>query len=110
MLTVSVNNATFNAPVGLYPQEWHTYNTIEVDAFVSVDAEIESLPLIDYTQIFTVIKEVMNQKHETLETIVSAVYCGLKALVSNVRIEVKVRKLHPPLNGKVDFTEVSFAD
>ena len=110
MLKVSVSKAQFNAPVGLYPQEEKTFNQIEIDAEVIVNADIDNLPLIDYTLIFERIKTVMQEKHQTLETIVGAVYKALKRIRPDARIEVRVRKLHPPLNGNVAFTEVSFKD
>ncbi|RQO29751.1 hypothetical protein DBR32_14290 [Taibaiella sp. KBW10] len=110
MLTVSVMNALFNAPVGLYPQEAHTMNKIQIDLKVSTPADIQSLPMIDYTVLYAMIKEVMQAPHKTLETIVTAVYHKVKALHKETSVSIHVRKLNPPISGILDYTEVSFAD
>jgi dihydroneopterin aldolase len=110
MLTVSVMNALFNEPVGLYPQEAHTMNKIQVDLRVSVPADIQQLPLIDYTVLYSLLKEVMQQPHKTLETIVRDVYAKIKGLQDESKVSISVRKLNPPISGIVDYMEVSFSD
>lgn len=110
MLTVSVMNALFNVPVGLYPQEAHTMNKIQVDLCVQVPADIKQLPLVDYTVLYGLLKEVMQQPHKTLETIVRDVYGKVKDLQEDCKISIKVRKLNPPISGIVDYMEVSYAD
>ena len=110
MLTVSVINALFNVPVGLYPQEAHTMNKIQVDLKVSLAADIQQLPLIDYTVFYSLLKEVMQQPHKTLETIVRDVYVKIKALQDDSTVSISVRKLNPPLSGIVDYMEVRFSD
>lgn len=110
MLTVSVMNALFNVPVGLYPQEAHTMNKIQVDLSVQVAADIQQLPLVDYTVLYGLLKEVMQQPHKTLETIVRDVYGKVKELQEDSKISIKVRKLNPPISGIVDYMEVGYAD
>lgn len=110
MLTVSVMNALFNAPVGLYPQEEHTMNKIQIDLKVSTAADIQDLPVIDYTVLYALIKEVMQSPHKTLETIVTAVYNKVKALHQETKVVIHVRKLNPPISGILDYTEVSYTD
>lgn len=110
MLTVSVMNALFNVPVGLYPQEVHTMNKIQVDLKVSVPADIQQLPLIDYTVLYSLLKEVMQAPHKTLETIVRDVYNKIKGLQDESKVSISVRKLNPPISGIVDYMEVSFSD
>lgn len=111
MLTVSVMNALFNVPVGLYPQEAHTMNKIQVDLQVRVPSvDIQHLPLIDYTILYSLLKEVMQQPHKTLETIVRDVYQKIKNLQEDSKVSVQVRKLNPPISGIVDYMEVGFSD
>ncbi|HRP89961.1 MAG TPA: dihydroneopterin aldolase [Edaphocola sp.] len=110
MLSVSIKNAIFNAPIGLYPQESKTGNTLSVDVTVSQEVAIHNLPFIDYTELYDCTKNIIAQNHKTLEEIVKELYLAIKLQLGNVQISIKVRKLHPPISGQVDYTEVGFSD
>lgn len=110
MLTVSVVNAQFIAPIGLYPQESKTLNQIGVDVYVSKATDIDHLPFIDYTEVYALIKTTILKHHKTLEEIIKDIYKALKELQPHCLLEIKVRKLHPPVSGQIDYTEVSFKD
>ncbi|RYD99219.1 MAG: dihydroneopterin aldolase [Sphingobacteriales bacterium] len=110
MLTVSVINAQFIAPIGLYPQESKTLNQIGVDVSVSKATGIDDLPFIDYTEVYGLIKATILKHHKTLEAIIKDIYKALKELHPQCLLDIKVRKLHPPVSGQIDYTEVSFKD
>ncbi len=110
MLTVAIKNAKFGAPVGLYPQESKTLNQIQIDASVSQPADVQNLPLIDYTHIYELIKQSLEQNLTTLESIVKAIYNALKERFPGSTLSIKVRKLHPPIAGQVDYAEVAYED
>lgn len=110
MLTVSVINAQFIAPIGLYPQEAKTLNQIGVDVHVSQATGIDDLPFIDYTEVYALIKRTILKHHKTLEEIIKDLYKVIKEQQPDCLLDIKVRKLHPPVSGQIDYTEVSFKD
>lgn len=111
MISVSVKNAIFHAPIGLYPQESKTLNQIAVDVSISQEAQIQTLPFIDYALLYQQVKEVvMEQHHKTLEAVVSDIYQRLIELHPGSKLSIQVRKLNPPISGRVDYMEVSFVD
>ncbi|MBL7706860.1 MAG: dihydroneopterin aldolase [Taibaiella sp.] len=110
MLTVSVVNAQFIAPIGLYPQESKTLNQIGVDVHVSKATDIEGLPFIDYTEVYAIIKTTIGKHHKTLEEIIKDLYKAIKEQQPDCLLDIKVRKLHPPVSGQIDYTEVCFKD
>lgn len=110
MLTVSVVNAQFIAPIGLYPQESKTLNQIGVDVHVSKATDIDALPFIDYTEVYALIRTIIHKHHKTLEEIIRDLYKAIKAQHPDCLLDLKVRKLHPPVSGQIDYTEVSFKD
>ncbi|HTO16691.1 MAG TPA: dihydroneopterin aldolase [Edaphocola sp.] len=110
MFSVSIKNARFNAPIGLYPQEAKTGNAISVDITVRKNSNINALPFIDYTELYEWTKIVIKKNHSTLESIVTDLYNSIKEKIQDAHISIHVRKLTPPISGQVDYTEVSFSD
>ncbi len=110
MLTVSVKNAQFVAPIGLYPQESKTLNQIGVDVHVAQKCAVTEMPFIDYTRLYELIKVTIEKHHKTLEEIVAELYQHIKSEHPECLLHIKVRKLHPPVSGQIDYTEVEFKD
>lgn len=110
MLRVSIKNAQFNAPIGLYPQEAKTLNQIGVDVAVYQHAAIDNLPFIDYTVLYQIVKDTILLHHKTLEAIVTDLYNNIKSKHPNAKLHIIVRKLHPPVSGQIDATEVAYSD
>jgi dihydroneopterin aldolase len=110
MLSVAIKKAQFNAPIGLYPQEAKTLNQIEVDVAVYQKADINNLPFIDYTALYQIVKETILLPHKTLETIVTDLYNNIKTQHPESKLDIKVRKLHPPVSGQIEATEVAYND
>lgn len=108
MLIVSLKGAVFNAPIGLYPQEIPLHNDIEIDIEVSIPAQIDNLPLIDYSVLFNIAKESVAKHNPLLEDVVQYIMKAVTALHFNAGIDVSVRKLNPPLGSKVKYCEVRF--
>lgn len=109
MLTITLKNATFNVPVGLFPQELKTYNTIEIDIAVSiVDATHLDMPFINYGDLFEIAKLSTQQNFLKLEEMVTYNIETIKNQYPTALIEVAVRKQHPPLGGVIAYAEVRF--
>jgi len=108
MLTVSLSGVRFKAPIGLYPQEALTQNDIEIHVSVSVPAAIDDLPLIDYTILHQLINDAVAEPTAFLETIVQRIVHKIEAAYPGSKKNVAVRKLHPPMAGQVDYSEVKW--
>ena len=106
MLTVSLSGVRFHAPVGLYPQEAFIHNEIELNISVSQPANITDLPLIDYTILHGIATEAVQEPTALLETIVQRIVQNIDAKYPGSKLKVAVRKLHPPMQGQVDYSEV----
>jgi dihydroneopterin aldolase len=111
MLTVSLHGIKLNAPHGLYPQEQVLGNEFEVDVDVFITAPAQPWPFVDYTLIHSVVTEVFNREGQLLETFVQNIHGTLKEHIAVAeKIRVAVRKLHPPLQGYVNYSQVCFED
>ena len=110
MITVSLCGVKFQAVVGLYPQEKFLSTTIEMNMAVSQIAEINDLPLIDYTILHAIAKNAVSEPTELLETIVQRIVVAIKSAYETKKISVAIRKLNPPMSGEVDYSEVKWEE
>ncbi len=111
MLTVSLHGIKLHAPHGLYPQEHVLGNEFEVDVDVTVAANAKPWPFVDYTLIHSIVKEVFHREGQLLETFVQNIHSSLKENIAIAeKVKVAVRKLHPPLEGSVSYSQVCFED
>lgn len=82
------------------------HNEIEVHISVRADAAIDNLPLIDYTVLHGFAREAVSEPTGLLETVVSRIVSRIGASYPGYPMRVAVRKLHPPMAGVVDYSEV----
>lgn len=108
MLTVSLSGVRFKAPVGLYPQEAYIHNEIELSLSVSREATIDELPLIDYTVLHTIASEAVSEPAALLETLLQRIVSRITSSYPDTKVRVAVRKLNPPMQGRVDYSEVKW--
>jgi len=108
MFTVSLSGVRFNAPVGLYPQEDFLHNELELHIAVSSEARIGELPMIDYTVLHRIAQESVQEPAALLETVLQRIVERISASYPGARVKVAVRKLHPPMSGIVDYSEVAW--
>lgn len=108
MLTVSLAGVRFHAPVGLYPQEAFLLNEIEMNISVSRAADIDDLPLIDYTILHSIAANAIQEPAELLETLVQRIVHNIEIQYPGSKLKVAVRKLNPPMQGQVDYSEVQW--
>lgn len=108
MLTVSLAGVRFHAPVGLYPQEAFLLNEIEINISVSQAADIDELPLIDYTTLHSIAANAVREPAALLETIVQRIVRKIEVQYPGNKMKVAVRKLNPPMQGQVDYSEVQW--
>lgn len=110
MLTVSVHGIALHANVGLYPQEKITGNDFEIDVDVHVDtADVHSHPFIDYALVNEIVQEAFGRPGELLEQFVKDIHNAVKEKFPEASsVKVSVRKLHPPMEGKMKYAQVAF--
>jgi 7,8-dihydroneopterin aldolase/epimerase/oxygenase len=108
MLTVSLHGINLHAKIGLYPEEKIKGNdfVVDVDVTVSVSPE-EPLPFLDYVIIQALVGEAFQQQGELLETLVRDIHQLLrKEFPMAQKIRVSIKKLNPPMEGRVDYAMV----
>lgn len=108
MLTVSLAGIRFHAPVGLYPQESFLLNEIEINISVSQAVDINDLPLIDYTILHNIAANAILEPAALLETLVQRIVHKIDTEYPGSKLKVAVRKLNPPMQGQVDYSEVQW--
>ena len=108
MLTVSLAGVRFNAPIGLYPQEAFIQNEIELHIAVTQPATLSNLPLIDYTILHAIASKALSEPAALLETIVQRIAQDIDAQYPRSKLSIAVRKLHPPMQGIVAYSEVKW--
>lgn len=110
MFTVSLHGIHVHAPHGLYPQEHILGNDFEIDVDVFANTtHAGEWPFIDYTVISQTVYAVFNQPGQLLETFVKNIHTSLKEQFPEAqKIRVAVRKLRPPMQGDVKYSQVVF--
>lgn len=108
MLTVSLHKICIHNTIGLYPEEKIIGNDFEIDVDISVDEDPQShLPILDYTIINQVVREKFIPPGDYLETFAEEIYTTLKnKFPQAASIKIAIRKLAPPMEGKVAYAQV----
>lgn len=66
---------------------------------------------VDYSKVYLFIKEEMQQPSHLLEHIARRIINRVKKEFSNInKINVNVKKLNPPVGGKMDYVSVELCD
>ncbi|WP_276132673.1 dihydroneopterin aldolase [Polluticoccus soli] len=110
MLTVSLHGIRISAPYGLYAEEPVLGNDFEVDldVFFAV-ADNEQWPFADYTKLNEIARNCFTQQGQLLEVLVKDIHSSIKSSFPNTaKIKVAVRKLHPPMPGDVQYSQVCY--
>lgn len=110
MLTVSLHGITIVAPIGLYPEEKIHPNTFEVDVDVEVKTETDKpWPFVDYAQINDIVVNAFTPDIELLETLVANIHNHIKTQIADaMKVKVAVRKMAPPLQNNVRYSQVCY--
>lgn len=108
MFRVSLSGIRFQAPIGLYPQELLLNNEIEIDLSVAQNADPESLPFIDYEQLYALIAQEMKVQESLLEGLLKRIVTAVSSVYPGTKISISIRKLHPPFGGQAGYAEVKW--
>jgi len=108
MALITLENMRFYAFHGVYPTEQRTGTEYIVD--VTVKAEIEKATkedtiehTINYETVYQICRLEMEQPRKLIETVVDGIISKMKHQFSTMQaLRVKVRKMNPPLGGRVE--------
>ena len=113
MITVALHGAEFFGKHGFYPEEQLLGSRFVVD--ISVDFEPEGglhkdniSNTVNYEQLYNIAAEQMKKTKKLIETLGQAVVDAIKNEYPYIdRATVTIKKLNPPLKGKVDYSSVT---
>jgi len=110
--TVALRDVRFYAYHGYYPEEQQIGGVFYVDIVVSVSAinsaTDQLADTLNYEHLFAMAKEEMQKTSKLIESPAQKIlHRVLGAFPSLARVEVNIRKAHPPLAGEVAYAEVS---
>jgi dihydroneopterin aldolase len=102
----------FYAYHGHLPEERVIGRYFQVD--VAIDTELSKAmcsdnleDTINYQQIYEIVKREMALPSHLLEHVAGRIADSLKTELPTInKVEVRIRKNNPPLNGKIEFTEI----
>jgi dihydroneopterin aldolase len=101
MFTIQLNNLQFYAYHGLYAEEKLLGGEYEVNAEVVVESDEKVIAIqqtVDYTAIYSLIKQQMSAPAELLETLSQNMVNAIGLLDKKIkRVSVNIKKLHPPI-------------
>lgn len=98
-------NFEYEAFHGLYPNEKKDGNIFSVDILLWMDAPKEKFitdihQTVDYVEVFGVVKAIMDQPEDLLETVGARIVSALNLKYKQLNeIKVKLTKVTPPIDG-----------
>lgn len=108
MLRVSLHKIAFAACYGLYASEQEIPNDFEVDVDVTFD--MLDPPFLDYVLVHAAVRAAFSEirERQTLEHAALHIQQSVRQLAgeSAAEVRVAVRKLRPPIDGQVAYSEV----
>lgn len=111
MLTVGLEQATFRAFHGLYPEERIIGNEFIVDVYVTIPGTqpIDSISeTVNYQGIYNVVKKIMAIPQPLLEQVVYAMSDAIKEKYPEIQKSViSLQKMNPPMGASVRNSIVS---
>ncbi len=112
MAWISLEGIRFHAFHGVYDEETILGGDFEIDVFVETEiggaAKTDDLAkTVNYETIYQAVKIEMNEPRQLIETVIEGIVGRLKFQFVGLRaIKIKLKKLNPPLGGRVAFSAV----
>lgn len=113
MSIISIEGMEFFAYHGCFKEEQLIGTKFNVDIFLTVNttkAELsDSLQdTVNYQEVFQLVKKEMETTSKLLEHVGNRILNGLKNKFPQIeKATLKIRKMNPPLGGKMDFVSVT---
>ncbi len=108
MAVIALEGMKFYAYHGVYEAEKLIGTDYVVDVYVqtvtALAAKTDQLEAtVNYESVFQICKMEMKQPRQLIETVVAGIVKGIKKQFPNMMaLKVRVKKLNPPLGGRVD--------
>ena len=112
MITISLHGAEFFAFHGFYPEEQKLGCKFIVDVDVSFtppgDIKADKISnTVDYERVYAITEEQMKRTTKLIETVAQSIADEIKRQFSFAdTIRVSIKKLNPPLKGKVAYSNI----
>jgi len=112
MITIAIHGAEFFAYHGFYPEEQKLGTKFVVDVDVDFtpvnDLKDDKIAnTVDYEQLYKIVVGQMQQTRQLIETVAQSIADDIKEKYPFAnKIQVSIKKLNPPLEGKVDYSKI----
>ncbi len=112
MSTISIEGMEFFAYHGCFAEEQIIGTKFSIDLFLEVDTSRAELSddlkdTVNYQSVFELIKEEMKTKSKLLEHVGRRILDKIEnSFPEVIKAKIKIRKLNPPLGGKIDFVSL----
>lgn len=109
---IKLYNMRFHAFHGVLPQERITGADFEVNLEIEADVtdacESDDVrDTVNYAEVYDLIKEEMDVPSDLIEHVAGRIYLKIKDHFTQIkRLEVRVAKHHPPVNGEMEKAEI----
>jgi 7,8-dihydroneopterin aldolase/epimerase/oxygenase len=116
MNTISLHGAEFFAYHGWYPEEQKLGNRFIVDIDVDFIGEMtfsedDIKGTINYEQLYEIVDEQMKQTKKLIETVARNILNDTKKKFPAAKnVQVSIKKLNPPLKGKVAYSCITVSE
>lgn len=113
MSVISIEGMEFFAYHGCFKEEQLIGTKFNIDLYLTVDTvkaeKSDDLhDTVDYQKVFQLVKKEMKTTSKLLEHVGSRILNGIKETFPQVeKATLKIRKMNPPLGGKMDFVSVT---
>ena len=113
MYKIKLKSARFFSYHGVFFQEQILGGWYEVDVEVSGDFSVASesdniKDTVNYQVLYDLVKHQMDCNQKLLETVLDNIYRAIRAKYSSIdTVEIKLRKLNPPVGGQATYSEVT---
>jgi len=112
MSTISIEGMEFFAYHGCFKEEQVIGTKFRIDVFLKTnttqaEATDNLSDTVNYQTVYQLIKDEMGNRSKLLEHVGRRILNRIKKEFSAVEyVKIKIRKLNPPLGGKIDFVAV----
>lgn len=112
MITISLHGAEFFAFHGFYPEEQKLgcKFIVDVDVNFTPPGDIMADKIgntVDYERVYGIVGEEMKKTTKLIETVAQAIADEIKrqfSFADNIRVSIK--KMNPPLRGRVEYSNI----
>ncbi len=113
MSIISIEGMEFFAYHGCFKEEQVIGTKFNIDLFLTVDTNLAETSdnlqdTVNYQEVFKLVKKEMQITSKLLEHVGRRILDSVKAAFPQIeKVTIKIRKMNPPLGGKMDFVSVT---